>query len=174
MKLKKTLIASAGVLLVISVAAWANRIEIILNAPGIVADIMDPVGPYQEVRWNSVEAQPASVPAQRKPNIIFIVTDDMGFNDISYYGGGASGTKMQTPNIDALAKEGVAFLNGYAGNAVCAPSRAMIMTGRYATRFGFEFTPTPPGMPQLVELVRESRGLQTEPPVIQNEDGYEE
>ena len=48
-----------------------------------------------------------------------------------------------TPNIDALAAEGVRFDNGYAGNAVCAPSRAISMTGRYNTRFGYEFTPFP-------------------------------
>lgn len=174
MKLKKALIASAGVLLVLGVAAWSNRVEIILNAPGIIANIMDPVGPHQEVQWRSGETPSTSTTASRKPNIIFIVTDDMGFNDISYYGGGASGTTMQTPNIDALANEGVAFLNGYAGNAVCAPSRAMIMTGRYASRFGFEFTPTPPSMPQLVKLVSESRGLQPELSFIQNEEVYED
>ena len=174
MKLKKALIASAGVLLVLGVAAWVNRVEIILNAPGIIANIMDPVGPHQEVQWQSGEAQPTSSTEPRQPNIIFIVTDDMGFNDISYYGGGASGTTMQTPNIDALANEGVAFLNGYAGNAVCAPSRAMIMTGRYASRFGFEFTPTPPGMAQLVGMVSESRGLQPELSFIENEEVYED
>jgi len=57
------------------------------------------------------------------------------------YNGAASGA--QTPNIDALAKDGVTFTAGYAGNSVCAPSRASIMTGRYSTRFGFEFTPFP-------------------------------
>ena len=126
------------------------------------------------MQWPSGEAQSTQTTAPRKPNIIFIVTDDMGFNDISYYGGGASGTTMQTPNIDALANEGVAFLNGYAGNAVCAPSRAMIMTGRYASRFGFEFTPTPPGMAQLVGMVSESRGLQPELSFIENEEVYED
>ena len=67
----------------------------------------------------------------------------MGFNDISLYNGGAGDGTLMTPNIDALAHEGVTFTNGYAANAVCAPSRASIMTGRYSTRFGFEFTPFP-------------------------------
>lgn len=180
MKLKKALIASAGVLFVLGVAAWVNRIDIILHTPGIIANIKDPVGPHQEVPWQKEQGKAVSQStatssaSKRKPNIIFIVTDDMGFNDISYYGGGASGTQMQTPNIDALANEGVAFLNGYAGNAICAPSRAMIMTGRYATRFGFEFTPTPPGMPLMVGMVREDKGLQTELPFIQNEGVYED
>ena len=50
---------------------------------------------------------------------------------------------MPTPNINSIGHDGVSFANGYAGNATCAPSRAAIMTGRYPTRFGFEFTPTP-------------------------------
>jgi arylsulfatase A-like enzyme len=50
---------------------------------------------------------------------------------------------MPTPAIDSIAKDGVAFSSGYAGNATCAPSRAALMTGRYATRFGYEFTPAP-------------------------------
>jgi arylsulfatase A-like enzyme len=70
-----------------------------------------------------------------------ILTDDMGFNDVSYYNGGAADGTLQTPHIDAIGREGVVFANGYAGNATCAPSRAAIMTGRYGTRFGFEFTP---------------------------------
>ena len=49
-----------------------------------------------------------------------------------------------TPNIDAIAHDGVLFENGYAANAICAPARASIMTGRYSTRFGFEFTPIYP------------------------------
>ena len=65
----------------------------------------------------------------------------MGFNDISLYNGGAADGSLQTPNIDAIAQDGVTFTNGYAANAICAPSRASILTGRYSTRFGFEFTP---------------------------------
>lgn len=57
---------------------------------------------------------------------------------------------MPTPNIDAIAANGAVFVNGYAGNATCAPSRAAIMTGRYATRFGFEFTPAPVAFHRLV------------------------
>lgn len=65
----------------------------------------------------------------------------MGFNDISLYNGGAADGTLMTPNIDELANTGVRFNKGYAANAVCAPSRASIMTGRYSTRFGYEFTP---------------------------------
>ena len=55
-----------------------------------------------------------------------------------------------TPNIDRIAAEGVHFSNGYAGNATCAPSRAALLTGRYPTRYGFEFTPAPASLMSLV------------------------
>lgn len=61
----------------------------------------------------------------RAPNIVFIVADDLGFGDLSCYGQ----TKFQTPNIDRLAREGMTLTTHYAGCAVCAPSRATLMTG---------------------------------------------
>jgi hypothetical protein len=103
-------------------------------------------GPAREVVWQAGPATPASAPAgaaRRPPNVVLIVADDLGFNDITHYGGGLAGGKVPTPHIDSIARGGVDFRNGYSGNATCAPSRAAIMTGRYSTRFGFEFTPTP-------------------------------
>ena len=66
----------------------------------------------------------APVP-HRAPNIIFILADDMGYGDPSIYGQ----TRIQTPNIDRLAGEGIRFTDGYAGAPVCAPSRCTLMTG---------------------------------------------
>lgn len=63
--------------------------------------------------------------APRKPNIIYILADDMGYGDLSCYGQ----KRFQTPNIDRLAKEGIQFMQHYAGTAVCAPSRSSLMTG---------------------------------------------
>ncbi len=77
-----------------------------------------------------------------KPNLIIIFIDDMGFNDVSTYGGGLANGQFKTPNIDQLAAEGVLCTNGYSANAVCSPSRASLLTGRYSTRFGYEFTPS--------------------------------
>ena len=107
--------------------------------PGIISEWREPIGENRPVEW----AQgPAVAPSgKRPPNVILIVADDLGVNDISLYGGGVAGGAVPTPNIDSIAKQGVSFANGYAANAVCAPSRASIMTGRYSTRFGFEFTP---------------------------------
>lgn len=60
-----------------------------------------------------------------KPNIIFIVADDMGYGDLGCYGQ----TKILTPNLDLLASEGILFTNHYAGTSVCAPSRCVLLTG---------------------------------------------
>ncbi len=67
---------------------------------------------------------PATV-ASEKPNIIYILADDMGYGDLSCYGQ----KKFKTPNIDRLATEGVRFTQHYAGSTVCAPSRCCLMTG---------------------------------------------
>lgn len=104
-------------------------------------------GPPQPITWQTtpagVAAPSTSHPSRRPPNVILIVADDLGFNDITLNGGGIAGGKVPTPNINSIALQGANFINGYSANATCAPSRASLMTGRYATRFGFEFTPTP-------------------------------
>lgn len=108
--------------------------------PGAMANLRDPIAPYQEIVWQQGPAQAPT--GERPPNIIVIVADDLGYNDISLHGGVAGGL-VRTPNFDALAQQGVQVEQGYAANATCSPSRAAIMTGRYATRFGFEFTSAP-------------------------------
>ncbi len=60
-----------------------------------------------------------------KPNIIYILADDLGYGDLSCYGQ----KKLETPHIDSLATEGMKFTNHYSGNTVCSPSRAVLMTG---------------------------------------------
>ncbi|MBJ7390872.1 MAG: sulfatase-like hydrolase/transferase, partial [Chthoniobacterales bacterium] len=77
----------------------------------------------------AAEAPAVERPATDKPNIVFILADDLGVDNISCYGG----DKFQTPEIDKLAAEGTRFTRAYAA-PLCGPSRAMIMTGRYAFR----------------------------------------
>ena len=72
-----------------------------------------------------------------KPNIVFIVVDDLGYGELGCYGG----KDIPTPQIDALAVSGARFTNGYVTAPFCAASRAALLTGRYQTRFGFEFNP---------------------------------
>ena len=115
------------------------------------------IGPTRGVAWDS-GPDPAGQPeAERPPNIVVILADDLGWNDLSWLGGGVAGGTVPTPNIDSLAREGVHFANGYAANGTCAPSRAALMTGRYSTRFGFEFTPTPPNFSTMVPLLGSTR-----------------
>ena len=75
----------------------------------------------------------------KKPNIILIVADDLGYCDSDLYGC----DRIPTPNIDTIARNGVLFTAGYVTNPVCAPSRAALMTGRYQQRFGFEYNTGP-------------------------------
>lgn len=65
------------------------------------------------------------IPANRRPNIIFIMADDLGYGDVSCYGQ----SKFKTPRIDSLAQQGLKFTQMYAGTTVCAPSRCCLMTG---------------------------------------------
>ncbi len=119
---------------------FASRDYVKLHLAGWLAPAPEANHP---VAWARGPDVPPAGP--RPPNIILIMADDLGINDISATGSGIAGTA--TPNIDRIASEGVRFENGYAGNATCAPSRAALMTGRYATRFGYEFTPTDPRVP---------------------------
>ncbi|HEY5645451.1 MAG TPA: sulfatase-like hydrolase/transferase, partial [Pseudomonadales bacterium] len=139
----RKLLVALVVLVIAGAVAWQNRIELLVwGAPKLRA-ALNPVPENVPTRWAVGPAEAEAPPAERPPNIIVILTDDMGFNDISLYNGGAGDGSVMTPSIDAIAQQGVRFMNGYSANAVCAPSRASIMTGRYSTRFGFEFTPFP-------------------------------
>jgi arylsulfatase A-like enzyme len=79
--------------------------------------------------------------AARKPNFIVIVGDDLGYADIGCQG---QSKDVKTPHIDSIAAGGVRFTNGYVSGAVCSPTRAGLMTGRYGVRFGFEQNPKGP------------------------------
>ncbi len=70
-----------------------------------------------------------------KPNILFILIDDLGYSDLGCYGN----TFCETPNIDRLASEGMRFTSGYASAPICSASRAAFLTGKTPARLGFEF-----------------------------------
>jgi len=80
--------------------------------------------------------EPAPRQTQR-PNIVLIVSDDLGYADIGVYGS----REIPTPNIDRIAKEGIRFTDAYVSGPYCSPTRAGLMTGRYPQRFGHEFNP---------------------------------
>ncbi|MDG2115328.1 MAG: sulfatase-like hydrolase/transferase [Porticoccaceae bacterium] len=137
----KKIIGLALLLVVAGFFGWQNRVDILVFAAPKLQEVFSPIADHRSIEWPRGPEVANVDPNDRPPNIVLIVTDDMGFNDISLYNGGAGDGSVQTPSIDALAEQGVTFTNGYAANAVCSPSRASIMTGRYSTRFGFEFTP---------------------------------
>ena len=71
----------------------------------------------------------ACIPAwsQERPNIIYIMADDLGYGDLSFYGR----KEYQTPHLDKLASQGIKLVNAYAGSSLCTPTRTSFMTGRY-------------------------------------------
>ena len=80
----------------------------------------------------------SSVVGGGKPNVILINADDLGYGDLSCYGA----TKVKTPHIDRLAKEGMRFTDAHSPSAVCSPSRYGLLTGQYPIRKNF-WGPTP-------------------------------
>ncbi len=152
MSWRRIAVGAFVVVLALAGTAYALRKQIILYLVATVARDANEVGPNQEIVWQRGPDAPAEPPGARPPNVVLILADDLGINDIAFFGGGVAGGVVPTPHIDSLAQEGASFDVAYAGNATCAPSRAAIMTGRYPTRFGFEFTPTPRGMGRILEL----------------------
>ncbi|MDO9430189.1 MAG: sulfatase-like hydrolase/transferase [Phenylobacterium sp.] len=132
-----------GTVVVIVVAGVIAFQHFWIYIPGVVGRIKNPIQPFHEVTWGAGAAPTLAPGARRPPNVIVIVADDLGINDLQSTGAGVANGAVPTPNIDSLARDGVSFTNGYAGNATCSPSRAAMMTGRYPTRFGFEFTSVP-------------------------------
>jgi arylsulfatase A-like enzyme len=88
-----------------------------------------------------------------KPNVLVIYADDLGYNELSCYGG----KHVATPNIDSLATGGIRFTQGYVSAPLCSPSRAGLMTGRYQTRFGHENNTMAPGGLPLSETTLANR-----------------
>ena len=89
-----------------------------------------------------------------RPNIVFILTDDMGYGDVGVFGA----ENIETPNIDRLAKEGIKFTDFYSASSVCSPSRAALMTGRYPQRMGINsvfFPQSFTGMPTSERTIAE-------------------
>ncbi len=88
----------------------------------------------------------SSFAGEPRPNILFILADDLGYGDLGCYGA----TKIATPNIDRIAKEGMRFTDAHSSAAVCCPSRYGLMTGRYSWRRPM-VTWASPGAPLLIE-----------------------
>ncbi len=129
-------------ILISGLLMWEYKVNLIIWTLPKVMNFINPIQENIPTAW-AVGPEKVFSDANSQPNIILILADDMGYNDVSLHNGGAADGTLITSNIDSLAQSGVWFKKGYAANATCAPSRAAIMTGRYPTRFGFEFTPVP-------------------------------
>jgi len=110
----------------------------IQNAPGrLVAKLLVLLCLGGALNSQAAPAPGSGPTPGRKPNIVFLIADDMGYGDL-----GVQGDKeVRTPHIDALAASGVRLTQYYANHPVCAPSRAALLTGVYQQRMGFEFNP---------------------------------
>ena len=151
MNLRKPLAASVLALTCLAGLAYLNRLTILKYSLGWYTDIQHPRGPNQAVPWVAGPASAGKPLGQRPPNIIVILADDLGYNDVTTNGGGYADLGAPTPNIDAIGRDGVRFDQGYAAAPICTVSRAALMTGRYPWRFGVEFTPTPGAMAKVAE-----------------------
>lgn len=159
----------AVVVIVLIGAGWLALPTIKLRGLGWLSRLMDPIQASRPVVWQPGPQAAAAPPGQRPPNIVVIVADDLGFNDLTWAGGGLADGSVPTPHIDSIARDGVQLASGYAGNATCAPSRAAILTGRYPTRYGFEFTPAPKLMMRLVANMTHARPGTLHEPIYHDE-----
>ncbi|MEH6582044.1 MAG: sulfatase-like hydrolase/transferase [Halioglobus sp.] len=151
--MKKFLVSLLVVAVVGGGIAWVKRTDILLAVVKYKSATEYEIAENRKIPWQHGPAEPAVIEGEQPPNIILIVADDLGYNDISTFGGGVAGGRLKTPGIDRLAAEGAVFSQSYSGASTCAPSRGMMMTGRYPTRTGFEFTPTPSGMGKMVTRI---------------------
>lgn len=168
---KKLVIGALVIIFGAGVLAWFNRAAILTSVVlnQAKANRMA-VGPPQTVLWQTGPEAAETATTDRPPNIVFILLDDFGYNDLSTFGGGVANGQVPTPNIDRLAADGAIFTQAYSGTGTCAPSRAMLMTGRYPTRTGFEFTPTPDGMSRVISTIANGMDRGSLPNIEANSD----
>lgn len=102
---------------------------------------------------SSHSPQDTQTPKKKRPNVLVILADDMGYGDLSAYGS----RLVDTDHIDSIGRDGVRFTDGYSSAPLCSPSRAGLVTGRYQQRFGFEQQVSSGAWPERRE-VREDDG----------------
>ena len=134
------------ILIFVAIGIWFSQNW--YKMPKYISNLKNPTIENVAIEWEDGPKKRTS----SKPNIIVVLVDDLGFNQISSYGGGMSNGQFKTPNIDKLANDGVLCTNGYSSSPICSPSRASLLTGRFATRFGYEFTPTTSSMMKAISF----------------------
>lgn len=99
--------------------------------------------------------QSTPAPNSKRPNVIIILADDMGYGDLSLYGN----QLIETKYLDSIGKDGVKFTDGYSSAPLCSPSRAGLVTGRYQQRFGFEQQVSSGAFPERREVRNDDGSL---------------
>jgi arylsulfatase A-like enzyme len=112
----------------------------------VVLPLTNPIYRNKPVTWKAGSRRGSKKGGKAPPNVLLIIADDLGINDLS------GGCGVKTPHIDSIMHNGLAFTQVYSGHATCAPSRASLLTGRFPTRFGHEFTPGPKGVARILAL----------------------
>jgi len=168
---KKLLVGLVTAFVIAGAIGWLNRASILSHLVLNRAKANHyPVAAHQPITWQSGPEQATTPISERPPNVVFILLDDFGYNDLSTFGGGVADGRVPTPNIDRLAADGAIYTQAYSGTGTCAPSRAMLMTGRYPTRTGFEFTPTPDGMSNVISTIANGMNRGDLPDIESNRD----
>ena len=160
-KRSKRLLAVLAGLAVIAGAGCAFRREIFLAYLAWDFERSHPVEPNRPIEWADGPISTAMPLVERPPNVVVILADDLGFNDVSFHGGGV----VPTPAIDSIGRDGASFSNAYSAAPICAPSRAALLTGRYATRSGFEFCPVPRSMGKVLAILGGHDGRPHQPKI---------
>ncbi len=127
------------------------------------------MNPEQPGQTEQTEETEQTMPTSTRPNIIFIVADDLGYADLGCYGGRPAAFGAVSPHIDALAAAGIRFTQGYANSPVCSPTRFALMTARWQYRLrgaaeeplsirtrGSSTLGLPPEHPTLPSLLRDA------------------
>src|SRR5512147_1209570 len=107
--MRKWLIRILAVVIVLAIAGYVAFQNYWYYLPGFMASIRDPIQPNHEVVWEKGPDTTAAPPNDRPPNVILILADDLGFNDITFGGGGVANGAVPTPNIDSIGKDGVSL-----------------------------------------------------------------
>ena len=163
---RRVILAAAVLAALVGTLLWLGRREVVVWLASVAVD--RDIAAHRPIAWEAGPQMALLQPDERPPNIVVILADDLGINDITLGGGGVAGGRVPTPNIDRIATEGLHFTQGYSGNATCAPSRAMLLTGRYPTRTGFAFTPAPPSNGRFMSWLRDDGSGR--PPTLWNRE----
>ena len=117
----------------------------------LVAGWMSLAGtPMVAAERSAAEKQPPPSASPRRPNIVLIVADDLGYGDLGCYGQ----SRIKTPNLDQLAAEGIRFTSFYSGSTVCAPSRCALMTGLHTGHARIRGNAAVPLLPEDVTVAK--------------------